>query len=261
MYRNDYDTDVTTWAPQGRLWQVTYAMEAVKQGSVCLGLVSDKYAVLGAYKRSPSELASYQKKTFKIDDHMGVVISGLTADARSLCRYMRTECLNHKFVYGTHVNPGRLVADVADKHQACTQSYVRRPYGVGLLVAGYDAKTGPHLYQTEPSGNFYEYKAMALGARSQAAKTYLERHFESFEGQSREELLHHAAKALSACMEGDKTLTTENCTLAVVSADEKFTIIEGDALAPFLVDLEVGGGAGGAAAAAGGDDADMGDDE
>mmetsp|Transcript_16153 Transcript_16153/g.38203 ORF Transcript_16153/g.38203 Transcript_16153/m.38203 type:complete len:260 (-) Transcript_16153:49-828(-) len=254
MYRNDYDTDVTMWAPQGRLWQVTYAMEAVKQGSVCLGLVSDKYAVLGAYKRSPSELASYQKKTFKIDNHIGVVISGLTADARSLCRYMRSESLNHKFVYSSNIKVGRLVADVADKHQACTQSYVRRPYGVGLLVAGYDEKTGPALYQTEPSGNFYEYKAMALGARSQAAKTYLERHFEDFPGQTRDELLTHAAKALHACLESEKELTGENCTLAIVGPDEKFTIIEGDALAPYLVGLESGaGGAGGAAASAPGD--------
>lgn len=207
--------------------------------------------------RSPSELASYQKKTFKIDDHIGVVISGLTADARSLCRYMRSESLNHKFVYSSNIKPGRLVADVADKHQACTQSYVRRPYGVGLLVAGYDEKTGPSLYQTEPSGNFYEYKAMALGARSQAAKTYLERHFEDFPGKSRDELLSHAAKALAACLESDKELTGENCTLAIVGADQKFTIIEGDELAPYLVGLEDGSGGGGAAAAAGGAAADV----
>lgn len=213
---------------------------------------------------SPSELASYQQKTFKIDDHVGVVISGLTADARSLCKYMRTECLNHKFVYGSRMNSGRLVADLADKHQACTQSYVRRPYGVGLLVASHDEKTGPHLYMTEPSGNFYEYKAMAIGARSQSAKTYLERHFESFEGQSRDDLLRHAAKALAASMESEKSLSPENCTLGYVSADSKFTILEGDAVAPYLVDLggadeaKEGDDAGAGAAASGaGSDAEM----
>lgn len=70
--------------------------------------------------------------------------------------------------------------DLADMHQRTTQSYVRRPYGVGMLVAAHD-QTGPHLFQTCPSGNYFEYIAMAIGARSQSAKTYLEKHFESFE--------------------------------------------------------------------------------
>lgn len=76
MFRNQYDTDVTTWSPQGRLHQVDYAMEAVKQGSACVGLKSDTHVVLAALKRAPSELSSYQRKAFKIDDHMGIAISG-----------------------------------------------------------------------------------------------------------------------------------------------------------------------------------------
>lgn len=138
MFRNQYDTDVTVWSPQGNLYQVDYAKEAVNQGSACLGLCSNSTVVLGAIKRSANELSSYQKKIFSIDRHMGISIAGLTSDARSLARYMRTECLNHKFVYGSTLPVGRLVGDVADKMQECTQSYVRRPYGVGLLVAGYD---------------------------------------------------------------------------------------------------------------------------
>jgi 20S proteasome subunit alpha 6 len=92
---------------------------------------------------------------------------------------MRSECLNHKFVYGSPLQTEHLVADVADKHQQATQSYVRRPYGVGLLVAGYD-RTGAHLFQTDPSGNYYEFRAMAMGARSQSAKTYLEKNYSRF---------------------------------------------------------------------------------
>ena len=93
---------------------------------------------------------------------------------------MRTETLNHKYVYGTQMQGGRLVQDLADMHQKSTQTYVRRPYGVGLLVASYD-QTGPHLYSTEPSGDYYEYLAMAIGSRSQTSRTYLEREFESFD--------------------------------------------------------------------------------
>jgi len=92
---------------------------------------------------------------------------------------MRSECLNHKFMYDSALQTERLVMDVADKHQQATQSYVRRPYGIGLLVAGYD-RTGPHLFQTDPSGNYFEYRAMAMGARSQSAKTYIEKHFTKF---------------------------------------------------------------------------------
>lgn len=71
---------------------------------------------------------------------MGIAMSGLTSDGRSLCRYMRSECLNHRFVYGSPLQAERLVSDVADKHQRATWSYVRRPYGVGLLVAAYDVR-------------------------------------------------------------------------------------------------------------------------
>lgn len=130
--------------------------------------------------RTKEELASHQKKLFKIDDHIGVGVAGLTADARSLATYMRTECLNHRFQFDSPIITGRLVSDVADKHQARTQASWKRPYGVGLLVAGFD-RDGPHLYQTCPSGNLYEYKAMAIGSRAQSAKTYMEKHLASIE--------------------------------------------------------------------------------
>ena len=119
-------------------------MESVKQGSVCIGLRSKSHAVLGAIKRSVSENAYHQKKILEIDDHIGIGIAGLTADARTLAKWMRNECLNHKYMYGTPMPSGRLVTDLADRHQRTTQTYVRRPYGVGLLIASYD-KCGPHL--------------------------------------------------------------------------------------------------------------------
>jgi 20S proteasome subunit alpha 6 len=112
--RSQYDSDITTWSPQGRIFQIEYAMEAVKQGSAAIGLKSKTHAVVACVKRSSSELASYQKKIFKIDDHMGIGIAGLTADARVLSRYMQNECLNHKFVYESPMNVGRLVKQVAD---------------------------------------------------------------------------------------------------------------------------------------------------
>ncbi|KAF1318713.1 Proteasome subunit alpha, partial [Globisporangium splendens] len=219
MFRNQYDTDVTVWSPQGHLHQIDYAMEAVKQGSACLGLTSKKLAVLCGIKRLNVDLAEHQKKVFKIDDHLGIAVAGLTADGRTLARFMRTESLNHKFVYGSQITIGRLVSDVADKKQECTQSYIRRPYGVGLLVAGADA--------------------IAIGARSQSARTYLEKHFESFVNLGKDELIQHALQGIRGCLQGDQELTAASITIAIVGVDQPFKIIEGDELQPYIDAVEV----------------------
>jgi 20S proteasome subunit alpha 6 len=167
------------------LAQVEYAIEAVKQGACAVGLVSNKYALVASIKRQASELASYQQKVFKIDSHMGIATSGLISDARVLAQYMRNECMNHRYVYASPMPTERLVSKLSDKSQHFTQKADKRPYGVGLLVAGFDPQTGPHLFQTEPSGVYFEYKAQAIGARSQSAKTYLEKAYPSFAGESK----------------------------------------------------------------------------
>ena len=123
---------------------------------------------------SDSKLSSHQKKLLKIDDHIGIGIAGLMGNARSLAKWMRNECLNHKYVYGTPISSGRLVKDLADRHQRTTQTYVRRLYGVVLLVASYD-KNRPYLFQTCPLGNVYEYHVTAIGARSRSERTYMEK--------------------------------------------------------------------------------------
>jgi len=117
MFRNQYDTDVTTWSPTGRLFQVEYAMEAVKQGSAAIGLRSSSHVVLACVNKAQSELSSHQKKIFKVDDHIGVAIAGLTADGRVLSRYMRSESINHSFTYESPLPVGRLAVHLADKAQ------------------------------------------------------------------------------------------------------------------------------------------------
>merc|ERR1712071_597403 len=134
MFRNQYDNDVTVWSPQGRIHQVEYAMEAVKQGSATIGLKSKTHAVIVALKRASSELSAYQKKIIPIDTHMGMTIAGLTADARFLSRYMRSECLNHRFSYDEPHPVSTLISKLGNKLQVCTQSYDRRPYGDCLLL-------------------------------------------------------------------------------------------------------------------------------
>jgi 20S proteasome subunit alpha 6 len=242
MFRNQYDTDVTVWSPEGRLLQVEYAMESVKQGSAVVGVRSDTTVVLGALKRTVSELSSHQKKLLLLDDHMACGIAGLTADARSLAKYMRSACLNHKYVYGSPMPPVQLMADLADKHQRTTQMAVRRPFGVGLLIAAVDKNEQPHLYQTCPSGNLYEFYAAAIGARSQSARTYLEKHCDALAGSTKEQLIGHVLAALQGCVSGDDELTADNGSVCVLGKDQAYTLLEGADLQPYLDLLEVRGG-------------------
>lgn len=214
------------FSPAGRLHQVEYAVEAVKQGSAVVGLRSKEFVVLACLKRQASELAAYQKKTFKIDEHVGMGISGLIADARTLAKYMRGECLNHRYVYDSEISTSRLVKKVADKSQVFTQKSEKRPYGVGLLIAGYD-RTGPHLYETVPNGDFFEYEAQAIGARSQGARTMLERKFTTFGDLSLEALIKEALLALKAA--SPKGLTVRNTTVAFVGKGRPFTVLDDDA--------------------------------
>ena len=246
MFRNQYDTDCITWSPAGRIHQIEYAMEAVKQGSAAIGLRSDTHALVATLKRSSSELSSYQKKIFKIDDNMGIGIAGLVADARVLAKYMRNECINHRYVYDAPMQVGRLVLQVADKAQIGTQRVGRRPYGVGLLVVGSD-QTGPHLFEAQPSGQYYEYKGMAIGARSQAGRTYLERHFESFAECSLDELIKHSLLALRETLSTGQDLTAANVAVGYVGPNGGFTILEDDTIAPYVESVKATEGGGAAA--------------
>jgi len=235
MNRTQYDTDCITWSPEGKIHQIEYACNAVTQGSACVGLRSKTHAVLGALKRSSGSLASFQQKVFKIDEHVGIAIAGLTADGRVLSRYMRQECMNHSFVYEDAHPVGRLVEKVADKSQVGTQRSGKRPYGVGLLIAGYDEKIGPCLYNTEPSGIFNEFYAMSIGARSQSARTYLERTFDSFSDATLEDLINHALLALK---ESETDLNSRNISIGYVGPDQQFIALDDEAVQPYIDRLQ-----------------------
>ncbi|KAG8125766.1 putative Proteasome endopeptidase complex protein, partial [Naja naja] len=255
MFRNQYDNDVTVWSPQGRIHQIEYAMEAVKQGSATVGLKSKTHAVLVALKRAQSELAAHQKKILYVDNHIGISIAGLTADARLLCNFMRQECLDSRFVFDRPLPVSRLVSLIGSKTQIPTQRYGRRPYGVGLLIAGYD-DMGPHIFQTCPSANYFDCKAMSIGARSQSARTYLERHMTEFAECNLNELVKHGLRALRETLPAEQDLTIKarlrffflqfnqsetwliNVSVGIVGKEMEFTIYDDDDVAPFLEGLE-----------------------
>ncbi|PBP24829.1 putative proteasome subunit alpha type-1 [Diplocarpon rosae] len=257
MFRNNYDNDSVTFSPQGRIFQVEYASEAVKQGSVVVGIVSKTHAVLVAIKRNAEELSSYQKKVIAIDEHLGLALAGLASDARVLSNFMKQQCLSSRLTYGRALPLERLVSAIGDRAQTNTQHYGKRPYGVGLLVAGVD-ETGPHLFEFQPSGMTQEMVACAIGARSQMARTYLERNLEAFAECGREELVKHGLRALKESLAQDKELTVENCSVGVVGKGEKslegFKLFDGQEVKQW-VDL-VADGAEGEGGAEGGMDVD-----
>lgn len=219
MFRNNYDNDSVTFSPQGRIFQVEYAAEAVKQGSVVVGLTSKTHAVLVAIKRNAEELSSYQKKLFEVDEHVGLAIAGLTSDARVLSNFMKNQCLSQRLTYDRAMPLESLVSLIGDKAQLNTQQYGKRPYGVGLLIAGVD-ETGTHLFEFQPSGMTQEMTACAIGARSQMARTYLEKNADKFADCGREELIKHGLRALKETLVQDRELTVENTTVGVVGLKE-----------------------------------------
>ncbi|GAP91724.1 putative proteasome subunit alpha type-1 [Rosellinia necatrix] len=219
MFRNNYDNDSSTFSPQGRIFQVEYAAEAVKQGSVVVGIVSKTHAVLVAIKRNAEELSSYQKKLFAVDEHVGLAIAGLTSDARVLSNFMKQQCLSQRLTYDRAMPLDTLVSLISDKAQLNTQHYGKRPYGVGLLIAGVD-DSGPHLFEFQPSGLTQEMLACAIGARSQMARTYLEKNLDKFPDCGRDELIRHGLQALKETLVQDRELTVENTSVGVVGPKE-----------------------------------------
>ena len=234
MFKNPYDNDVTTWSPQGRLYQLEYAMEAVKQGSATIGLKNrHDCAVLVALKRSTSELSAHQKKIITIDQHVGMSIAGLTADARIMARYLRNECINERYASEQGMPVNRLIGRLELRMQLSTQRYDRRPYGVGVLVAGFD-RNGPHIYQVEASAMSHNCRAMAIGARSQSARTYLEKNIDTLPDCDRSQLVRHALLALRECLPNDVELSTKNVSLAIVGKNQPFSTYDDEAVAQFL---------------------------
>lgn len=233
MFRNNYDGDTVTFSPTGRLFQVEYALEAIKQGSVTVGLRSKKYAVLVALKRNADELSSYQKKIIKCDEHLGLSLAGLAPDARVLSNYLRQQCNYSSLVFNRKLSVEKAGHLLCDKAQKNTQSYGGRPYGVGLLIIGYD-KSGAHLLEFQPSGNTLELYGSAIGARSQGAKTYLERTLEKYlEIDDPAELIKLGVEALRQSLK-DETLSSKNLSIAVVGEGMAFTQYDDDGVSPYL---------------------------
>eukprot|EP01057_Protomagalhaensia_wolfi_P000663 Protomagalhaensia_wolfi_Nauph_80__662@NODE_1379_length_1556_cov_447_025709_g841_i1_p1_GENE_NODE_1379_length_1556_cov_447_025709_g841_i1NODE_1379_length_1556_cov_447_025709_g841_i1_p1_ORF_typecomplete_len230_score37_09Proteasome/PF00227_26/1_2e39Proteasome_A_N/PF10584_9/3e09DUF3612/PF12268_8/0_16_NODE_1379_length_1556_cov_447_025709_g841_i160749 len=222
MNRNVYDTDCLTWSPQGRIFQIEYAAESVKQGTCVLGVKNNTHVILCALRRSVSKLAEFNSKIMKIDDHCGATFSGISADAVLMVQEMRKRCMIHKYQLSTPAEVEKVVDHISHVSQKNTQQNGKRPFGVGLLISGYD-RTGTHIFETLPSGDYVEYKATAFGSRCQSAKTYLETNLEAIQtSDSIDKLLTFALRAMAASMSAEMDMTGETLHVAVVGKDTPF---------------------------------------
>lgn len=164
-----YDRTIAVFSPDGRLFQVEYAKEAVKRGSTSLGIVFGDGVVLASSKPSGSFMVpSSAEKIFAIDDHIGAVAAGLLADARVLVNQARVRSQIHKITYEEPVDTWNVAHIIGDKMQVSTLYAGLRPYGVSFLLGGVD-KTGAHLIESDPSGMLYEWECYAIGRGAQLA--------------------------------------------------------------------------------------------
>ncbi|KAL0804305.1 hypothetical protein Bca101_096795 [Brassica carinata] len=217
LTRTEYDRGVNTFSPEGRLFQVEYAIEAIKLGSTAIGVKTKEGVVLAVEKRITSPLLepSSVEKIMEIDDHIGCAMSGLIADARTLVEHARVETQNHRFSYGepmTVESTTQALCDLALRFGEGDEESMSRPFGVSLLIAGHD-ENGPSLYYTDPSGTFWQCNAKAIGSGSEGADSSLQEQFNKDLSLSEAETI--AVSILKQVME--EKVTPNNVDIAKVA--------------------------------------------
>ena len=227
-----YDRALTVFSPEGRLYQVEYALEAVRRGTLAVAVKSNEDVCIAAQIKVPSTLmdADAIDKIFQIDEHIGVAISGLHADSRFLINYARVQSQSFRLTYDEPVRLNMLVKSIADLKQMYTQYGGIRPFGCALFFIGIDAK-GPHIFTTSPSGIYRSFKGYAIGSGESTAREYITENYKS--NMTFDELINLALNALKEAI--DEDLNRDTLRLGYVkSEDNQFKICSKDEIKKFL---------------------------
>lgn len=211
-----YDARTTTFSPEGRLYQVEYAMEAINSAGSTIGILAEDGVVIAGEKKTTSKLLDQSKqheKIFQINGQLCAAVAGLTSDANVLLSKLRVSAHQHVFTYGESIPVEQLVTSICDVKQGYTQFGGLRPFGVSFLVAGYDDAHGFQLYDTNPSGNYNSWKAYAIGLNNNTAQQIMRQDWK--EGMKLQEALDLAAKVLVKTMD-TATPNAEKLEFAVV---------------------------------------------
>jgi len=227
-----YDRAITVFNPDGKLFQVQYAQEAVKRGLTALGIKVNEGVVLAAEKRLPTKLVEEVsiEKIFQVDEHIGASASGLIADARALIDHARIEAQINRLRYDEPINVQTLAKRIGDIKQLYTQHGGVRPFGVRLLIAGV-GDDGPHLLETDPSGVVVAYKAHAIGGGEPTVREIIERKYD--EKASLDDVILLALEALRAVIEGEPQ--PDKVEMAVIlTKTRKFKKLKPDEIAEYI---------------------------
>ena len=211
-----YDRAITIFSPEGRLYQVEYALELVKRGAPIVGVACPQGAIIAANETPESDLEDpeYFRKIYQLDDHVASAIAGLSSDARVLIEQARVYCQSNKLLYDEPLDIEVLARRLGDLAQVYTQHAGVRPFGVSMILAGVDA-TGSKVLTTDPSGAFRGFKATAVGRKSEEANKLLEEKY--VDGMSLDEAAKLAVDAVKVA--SDMEVTAKNVKLATISSD------------------------------------------
>ncbi|TBR09805.1 MAG: archaeal proteasome endopeptidase complex subunit alpha [Candidatus Nitrosotenuis sp.] len=217
MPARGYDMTPTMYSPDGRIYQVEYAIETVKRGTLAIGIMA-KDGVIMAVEEIPRKLqaAGITQKIFQVDDHIGVAAAGYIPDARTQVDDARTFSQSHKLIYDEQVDVETVAKHLADKCHQYTQYSGVRPFGVALIVAGVDQR-GNIIYVTDPSGTFVAYSAVAIGAGSEEVNSFLEKNYK--EDMSVDDAFALAIAAID--MKGEQKEESKHIKMAKITDSKK----------------------------------------
>lgn len=230
-----YSFSLTTFSPSGKLVQIEYALNAVASGATSLGVKAKNGVVIATEKKVPSILIDETsvQKILMLTENIAIVYSGMGPDFRVLTRKARKSAQVYYRVYREVIPVTMLVREIAAVMQEFTQRGGVRPFGVSVLLAGFD-HNGPQLYQIDPSGSYFAWKASAIGKHMVNAKTFLEKRYN--DDLELEDAVHTALLTLKEGFEGAMDHT--NIEVGIVGADKTFKVLTPEEIKDYLGEVE-----------------------
>lgn len=234
-----YDRAITVFSPDGRLFQVEYAVETVNRGATILGITCSEGVVLGAEETIETKLEDpdFSWKLYKVDDHVGAAIVGLSSDARILIDQSRIYAQSNRLMYDEPIDVEVITKRVGDLKQLYTQHAGVRPFGVSILFGGVD-RIGNRLFATHPSGSYRGYKAVAVGVGRETVINILKTEYH--ENMKLDEAIKLAIKCLVKALEAREQPTRVKISV-IPSATKKLKVLTDEEIETYRRGLESSG--------------------